>query len=44
MEVIGCNSLGNNHFQTYVMNNVEIVIDYYTFLDLLKHNQINLVN
>ena len=27
--VIGCNSLGDSHFQTYVMNNVEIVIDYY---------------
>ena len=26
---IGCNSLGDNHFQTYVMNNVEIVINYY---------------
>ena len=29
VEVIECNSLGNSHFQTYVMNNVEIVIDYY---------------
>ena len=29
MGVIGCNSLGDSHFQTYVMNNVEIVIDYY---------------
>ena len=27
--VIWCNSLGDSHFQTYVMNNVEIVIDYY---------------
>ena len=27
--VIWCNSLGDNHFQIYVMNNVEIVIDYY---------------
>ena len=27
--VIGCNSLNDSHFQTYVMNNVEIVIDYY---------------
>ena len=25
--VIWCNSLGDNHFQIYVMNNVEIVID-----------------
>ena len=24
-----CNSLGDCHFQIYVMNNVEIVIDYY---------------
>ena len=29
MKVIWCNSLGDSHFQTYVMNNVEIVIDYY---------------
>ena len=27
--VIWCNTLGDNHFQTYVMNNVEILIDYY---------------
>ena len=27
--VIWCNSLGNSHFQIYVINNVEIVIDYY---------------
>ena len=27
--VIWCNSLGHSHFQIYVMNNVEIVIDYY---------------
>ena len=27
--VIWCNFLGDSHFQTYVMNNVEIVIDYY---------------
>ena len=27
--VIWCNSLGDSHFQTYVMNNVEIVIDCY---------------
>ena len=27
--VIWCNSLGDSHFQTYVMNNIEIVIDYY---------------
>ena len=30
--VILCNSLGDNHFQTYVMNNVEIVIDYYLLI------------
>ena len=29
MRVIWCNSLGDNLFQTYVVNNVEIVIDYY---------------
>ena len=27
--VIWYNSLGDSHFQNYVMNNVEIVIDYY---------------
>ena len=27
--VIRCDSLGDSHFQIYVMNNVEIVIDYY---------------
>ena len=27
--VIGRNSLGDSHFQIYVMNNVKIVIDYY---------------
>ena len=29
VRVIWCNSLGNSHFQTYMMNNVEIVIDCY---------------
>ena len=29
MTVIWCNSLDDSLFQTYVMNNVEIVIDYY---------------
>ena len=29
VRVIWCNSLGDSHFQTNVMNNVEIVIDYY---------------
>ena len=28
MRVIWCNSLGDSHFQIYVMNNVKIVIDY----------------
>ena len=32
--VIGCNSLGDSHFQIYVMNNVEIVIDYYLHITL----------
>ena len=27
--VIWCNSLGDSLFQTYMINNVEIVIDYY---------------
>ena len=27
--VIWCNSLGDNYSQIYVMNNVEIVLDYY---------------
>ena len=30
--VIRCNFLGDSHFQTYVMNNVEIVIDYYLYI------------
>ena len=29
-----CNSLGDSHFQTYVMNNVEIVINYYLHITL----------
>ena len=29
VRVIWCNSLGDSHFQIYVMNNVEILIDYY---------------
>ena len=29
VRIIWCNSLGDSPFQTYVMNNVEIVIDYY---------------
>ena len=33
--VIRCNFLGDSHFQTYVMNNVEIVIDYY--LRIISH-------
>ena len=32
VRVIGCNSLGDSYFQTYVMNNVEIVIDYYLLI------------
>ena len=30
--VIWCNSLGDSHFQTYVMNFVEIMIDYYLLI------------
>ena len=29
VRVIGCNSLGDSHFQTYVIDDVEILIDYY---------------
>ena len=32
--IIGYSSLGDSHFQTYVMNNVEIVIDYYLHIIL----------
>ena len=32
VRVIWCNSLGDSLFQTYVMNNVEIVIDYYLLI------------
>ena len=32
--VIWCNSLGDSHFQTYVMNFVEIVIDHYLLITL----------
>ena len=30
--VIWCNSLGDSQFQTYVMNFVEIVIDYFSHI------------
>ena len=33
--VIYCNSLGDSHFQIYMMNIVEIVIDYY--LQITSH-------
>ena len=32
MRVIWCNSLSDSLFQTYVVNNVEIVIDYYLYI------------
>ena len=32
VRVIWCNSLGDSLFQTYVMNNVENVIDYYLYI------------
>ena len=32
MRVIWCNSLGDSLFQTYVMDFVEIVIDYYLYI------------
>ena len=34
MGVIWCNSLGDGHFQIYVMNFVEIVIDFYFHITL----------
>ena len=35
VKVIWCISLGDSHFQNYVMNNVKIVIDYY--LHIISH-------
>ena len=32
VRVIWCNSLGDSHSQTYVMNFVEIVIDHYLLI------------
>ena len=32
VRVIWCNSLGDGHFQTYVMNFVEIVINHYLLI------------
>ena len=32
VRVIWCNTLGDSHFQTYVMNFVEIVIDHYLLI------------
>ena len=32
VRVIRCYSLGDSHFQTYVMNFIEIVIDYYSHI------------
>ena len=32
VRVIWCNSLGDSHFQTYVMNFLEIVIDHYLLI------------
>ena len=29
-----CDSLGDSHFQIYVMNNIEILIDYYLYITL----------
>ena len=34
VKVIWCNFLGDSHFQTYVMNNVELLIDYYLHITL----------
>ena len=33
MEVIWCNSLGDGHFQTYVIDNVEILFNYYLHIN-----------
>ena len=35
VKVIECNFLSDSHFQIYVMNNVEIMIDYY--LHIISH-------
>ena len=32
VRVIWCTSLGDSHFQTYLMNYVEIVIDHYLLI------------
>ena len=32
VRVIWCNTLGDSHFQTYVMNFVEIVINHYLLI------------
>ena len=37
VEVIWCNSLGDSHFQTYVMNNVESV-----FFSLFTYHLVNI--
>ena len=34
VKIIWCNSLGDIHFQIYIMNNVEIIIDYYLHITL----------
>ena len=34
VRVIWCNSLSDSHFQIYVMNNVEILVDYYLHITL----------
>ena len=41
VRVIWCNFLGDSHFQIYVMNNVEIVIDYYLHITSHVSHAIN---
>ena len=49
VEVIWCNFLGDSHFQTYMINNVEVVLIFYlhitlwvfhTFTSCTHHKQI----
>ena len=35
VRVIWCNSLGDSHFQTYVIDNVEIVFNFYLHITFL---------
>ena len=42
VKVICCNFFGDSHFQIYVMNNVEILVDYYLHITLyVSHSPIS---